>query len=94
VHGVVEHGQLATEVLDQCLQAEADTVSTLLGTPQYLPPEIWAGWPASTRSDVYAIGLVLYELCEGRLPHADLSFDELSRAAMRDDLPPMQRRRR
>jgi serine/threonine protein kinase/pimeloyl-ACP methyl ester carboxylesterase len=51
----------------------------LLGTPLYFAPELWSGSANATpRSDVYALGLVLYQLCSGRLQHADCSLRELS----------------
>jgi tetratricopeptide (TPR) repeat protein len=37
----------------------------------YLAPEQRAGWPASERSDVYAAGVILYELLVGQRPFAD-----------------------
>jgi hypothetical protein len=40
----------------------------MIGTPQYLAPEIGAGLPATPASDVYAAGVVLYELLFGRAP--------------------------
>jgi serine/threonine-protein kinase len=40
----------------------------LLGTPEYLSPEVAMGQPADTRSDVYALGAVLYFLLCGRPP--------------------------
>lgn len=41
---------------------------TRVGTPLYMPPEVWRGELATKRSDVYSLGVVLYELCIGRVP--------------------------
>ncbi len=39
------------------------------GSPQYMPPERFAGRPEDERSDLYGLGAALYELFTGRLPH-------------------------
>lgn len=39
-----------------------------IGTPDYMSPEQAQGEPASTTSDVYALGIVLYEMLAGELP--------------------------
>ncbi len=49
------------------------------GTPGYMAPEQLAGRAASTRSDVYAIGLVLYELFTGKRVFDAKNFTELLR---------------
>ena len=50
--------------------ASADLTSTgmLIGTPAYLAPERLADVPASVASDIYAVGVVLYESLAGRRP--------------------------
>jgi formylglycine-generating enzyme required for sulfatase activity len=49
---------------DRALTAEGAT----LGTPRYMSPERLAGQPATERSDIFAMGCVLHELCRGFLP--------------------------
>src|SRR4029450_7678796 len=40
----------------------------MLGTPAYLAPERVLGHPATPAADIYALGVVLYELLAGRRP--------------------------
>jgi serine/threonine protein kinase len=41
-----------------------------IGTPAFLAPEVWQGKPNSAKSDLYALGCVLYELLTGKPPFA------------------------
>jgi serine/threonine-protein kinase len=47
---------------------EAASKDLFLGTPQYLAPEQAQGFPSSPATDVYALGIVLYEMLLGRRP--------------------------
>nr|WP_224242128.1 SUMF1/EgtB/PvdO family nonheme iron enzyme [Hyalangium gracile] len=49
------------------------------GTPLYLAPELWRGEPASRASDIYALGVLLYELATGHAPYEDVPLEELAR---------------
>src|SRR4051794_31658619 len=44
----------------------ASSEQGIAGTPQYMAPEVLAGRPASVKSDIYALGLVLFEILTGR----------------------------
>jgi serine/threonine protein kinase len=49
--------------------ATSGTISGMwLGTPMYLSPEQAQGYPGNERSDIYSLGVVLYEICTGVQP--------------------------
>jgi len=65
----------------------------MLGTPQYMAPEQIKGEAIDGRTDIYALGCMLYEMVTARLPfEAPSIMAMLSKHLMELPLPPSQRR--
>ncbi len=60
---------------------------SVVGTPAYVAPELWFGGDPDILSDVYALGLSLYELLVGELPHARLDRVALKEEVCHRELP-------
>jgi serine/threonine protein kinase len=64
---------LAAEKIGQFVK----TRSNLAGTPRYMAPEAFKNEPCSEKIDIFAFGMILWEMYTGRLPWAGRSFSEV-----------------
>ena len=68
---VTGEGQIKLMDFGLAMERDAKHITahgSVIGTPAYLSPEQARGHPLDHRSDIYSLGVVLYEMCTGRLP--------------------------
>lgn len=58
------------------------------GTPYYMAPELWLGQMPDERTDIYAIGCLLYEVFEGERPFAGQTISSIRRSHLEMDPAP------
>jgi serine/threonine protein kinase len=106
-HNIVLHrdsdGQTVVKLLDfgistaGCLPV-ADRALThdgmVVGTPHYMAPEQVLGQPVDTRTDLYAVSVVLYEALAGVTPFDAPATGAILAATLHDEVPPLRRLRR
>ena len=65
----------------------------VLGTTDYVAPEQAMGHPADQRSDIYSLGVVLYEMLTGQVPFSADSQVGVAMKHVNEELPDVQQRR-
>jgi TolB-like protein/Tfp pilus assembly protein PilF len=79
-----DHTRMPTRTLEE-LTADGRVV----GTFPYMAPEQFQGRPADVRSDIFALGVTLYEMATGKKPFAGSSAVETASAILRDTPAPV-----
>jgi serine/threonine protein kinase len=64
-------------------------VGAVMGTPAYMSPEQVSGRPVDHRTDIFSLGILLYEMATGRQPFTGTSSPELASAILRDTPAPV-----
>ncbi|WP_291270581.1 serine/threonine-protein kinase [Geothrix sp.] len=83
-------GQMATLRPGSEHPTELSEAGMLIGTVGYMSPEQVRGEPADTRSDIFSLGVVLFEMLTGRRPFAGPSGAETFSAILRDAPPELE----
>ena len=60
-----------------------------MGTPFYLAPELWQDKPNTKASDIWALGVILYELCTQRFPWEATQMEELQTKVLNEKFAQM-----
>jgi serine/threonine protein kinase/Tfp pilus assembly protein PilF len=77
-------GEMSTSTVATALWADRREVA---GTLPYMAPEILRGESTDQRTDIWGIGILLYEMSAGQLPFKGETVLDLSAAILRDPLP-------
>ncbi len=93
---IADDGRVKVADFGLAKAVSADTQHTatggvLIGTVSYLAPELVVDGRADARADVYAAGVVLYELLTGRKPHEGESPIQVAYKHVHEDVPPPSR---
>jgi serine/threonine-protein kinase len=70
-----------------CHDRSVTSGATLIGTPEYMAPELAEGREADFRSDLYAVGIILFEMATGRVPFQGTSAIATLRQHLEKPIP-------
>jgi serine/threonine-protein kinase len=72
------------KLLDGSHSPGQTSLGTIIGTPEYMSPEQWAGKGVDGRTDLYALGIIAYELLTGRTPFGKGGLGSLLHAHLQE----------
>ena len=65
---------------------------TIVGTAEYIAPEVVQGMPVDARTDIYALGVILYEMLSGSVPFRGVSAVDTMLKTAAEPVPPLRSR--
>ena len=93
IRAVVTDFGLAKERRAEPGMAKLTATGIILGTPEFMSPEQIRGKALDGRSDIYALGLVAYEMFTGKLPFEGKSAQDMMIARLRGQPLPLRKAR-
>ncbi|MEX0913340.1 MAG: Stk1 family PASTA domain-containing Ser/Thr kinase, partial [Demequina sp.] len=69
-------------------EVTATSTGTIMGTVAYLGPELVSRGQADARTDIYSVGILLYEMVTGRQPFTGSSAIDIASRHVHEDVPP------
>jgi serine/threonine protein kinase len=88
VRGNLE-AKLADFGIARVLHGTMELASTAVGTPYYMSPELCKNESYDAKSDVWALGCLLYEMCTQKNPFTGANFSGLALKILRGKYPPL-----
>jgi Tol biopolymer transport system component len=83
--GLAKVGRTSTMEPDESPTLTMTKTGAILGTPAYMSPEQAKGQPVDQRADVWAFGVVLYEMLTGKRPFRGETTNELLAAVLKEE---------
>jgi len=87
--GLAKREQAEEQGSSQSLRIAPTATGVVMGTPAYLSPEVLQGERATAQSDIWALGVVLYDMASGELPFKGRSMAEMGSAILKDAPAPL-----
>jgi len=85
--GSVKIADFGIALSNHDLSSKLTTTGEFVGTPGYLSPEVCLGKPVDQRSDIFSLGIVLFEMLTGKMPFNDESPLGLMLEVVRAEIP-------
>jgi len=91
--GIVKIMDFGIALDEQARRLTWSGLSSTIGTPDYMAPEQVSGRRGDARTDIYSLGVILYEMMTGALPYVGANVYGMMRAKTSEDPQPPTRHR-
>lgn len=88
--GQVKIADFGIALATQDISKKLTSTGEFVGTPGYLSPEVCLGKPIDQRSDIFSLGIVMFEMLSGRTPFSDESPLGLMLEVVKAEIPDIQ----